>query len=180
MKLYNIDGFGWIISIFAIETLMLFMACITILCFNLTHFSWYIFILVLISSQSTQLISNSSPQGYTRATCSMDRSSFTEKIKTESTARYSSLLTCKCRFLSAISTFQWRYTWENPPIRRYGAISGACIIYQNRQNLVYFKNFLALACPAVNYYVSSFFIWLWAGIYMLPCPFHYFSAWIEA
>ena len=122
---------------------MLSMACITILCFNLTHFSWYIFILVLISSQSIKLISNSSPQGYTRATCSMDRSSFTEKIKTESTARYSSLLTCKCRFLSAISTFEGGYTWENPPIRRYGAISGACIIYQNRQNLVYFKYFIA-------------------------------------
>ena len=122
---------------------MLFSACITVLCFNLPHFSSYIFILVLISSQSTQLISNSSPQGYTRATCSMDRSSFTEKIKTESTARYSSLLTCKCRFLSAISTFEWRYTWENPPIRRYGAISGACIIYQNRQNLMYFKYFIA-------------------------------------
>ena len=28
----------------------------------------------------------------------MDRSSFTEKKKTEPTARYSSLLTCKCRF----------------------------------------------------------------------------------
>ena len=97
----------------------------------------------MISSQSTKLISNSSPQRYTRATCSMDRSSFTEKIKTESTARYSSLLTCKCRFLSAISTFEGGYTWENPPIRRYGAISDACIIYQNRQNLVYFKYFIA-------------------------------------
>ena len=128
---------------FCHRTLMPSMACITILCFNLTYFSWFIFILVLISSQSIKLISNSSPQGYTRATCSMDRSSFTEKIKTESTARYSSLLTSKCRFLSAISTFEWRYTWENPPIRRYGAISGACIIYQNRQNLVYFKYFIA-------------------------------------
>ena len=158
MKLYNIDGFGWIISIFAIETLMLFMACITILCFNLTHFSWYIFILVLISSQSTQLISNSSPQGYTRATCSMDRSSFTEKIETESTARYSSLLTSKCRFLSAISTFEWRYTCENPPIRRYGAISGACLIYQNRQNLVYFKYFIAFVLCSKRILREFFFL----------------------